>query len=768
MWSIFSRDPSKDFAYEIGDPIHVNEQTSFWIQHKGKKKANGENVTIFRYEIKPNEESYMDLAKSSLKRLKTLRHPSILTFIDSLETDKYVLVVTEYVEPLFSYIEQNLNQLTASQKEFAISWGILTVSKGLCFLNNDCNLIHCNLSIGSIYVNSGGDWKISNFEYLTNVDGSFPYKTYYKHKLYTPPEFSTDSSRKLHKTVDSWGLGCIIWELFNGKCLNDYDQLKSIGKISKKISQSYGTLISTNQRQRSSIQDFINKAQQNGGYFKNVFIESMIFLDEIQIKDSVEKNRFFSNLNNRIDSFPNEVCKNKILPLIITSLDYGDVSSHVLDLLFKIGKVLNETEYQKRMVPCIIKLFSAKDRSIRSKLLKEMETYAELIPVNLINEQVFPNLAQGFLDSNPIIREQTVKSIFYLAPKLNSQNLNDEVMKHFSRIQFKDPEGGIRTNTIVCLGKIAGLLQPHTRQNIMLPAFMRSLRDPFPPSRIAGILSLSATQNFFTLQDCTTKIMPVLCTILMDPEKQVRDHSFTTLKSFIVKMEKFSEDPSLIEQMESEINQSGSNVSSKLTSGLSWAVSSIAAKLTRSKIDEDGESGSNQNKIGNLPSKPINENNVSNKSNQSLTKNKPEPSSKSFVGEDCDNNTNDLDLNSGATDGWDEDNWDNEISNLGFSQNGATKSSSVQFKPAESNDPISSAWDDEDPLNDWDSNEWKTPESKVEPIVEDDPFKDMVETRTTQVNRVNARRTIQTSKPALNANKKGPMRLGAQKISKTS
>ena len=190
--------------------------------------------------------------------------------------------------------------------------------------------------------------------------------------------------------------------------------------------------------------------------------------------------------------------------------------------------------------------------------------------------------------------------------------------------------------------------------------------------------------------------------------------------------------------------------------------------MTRSKIDEDGESGSNQNKIGNLPSKPINENNVSNKSNQSLTKNKPEPSSKSFVGEDCDNNTNDLDLNSGATDGWDEDNWDNEISNLGFSQNGATKSSSVQFKPAESNDPISSAWDDEDPLNDWDSNEWKMPESKVEPIVEDDPFKDMVETRTTQVNRVNARRTIQTSKPALNANKKGPMRLGAQKISKTS
>lgn len=98
----------------------------------------------------------------------------------------------------------------------------------------------------------------------------------------------------------------------------------------------------------------------------------MVFLEEIQIKDSVEKNRFFSNLNNRLDSFPSDVCTNKILPLIITSLEYGEASTNVLELLFKIGKVLPETEYQKKMVPCIIKLFSSKDRSIRSKLLKEV------------------------------------------------------------------------------------------------------------------------------------------------------------------------------------------------------------------------------------------------------------------------------------------------------------------------------------------------------------------------------------------------------------
>lgn len=50
--------------------------------------------------------------------------------------------------------------------------------------------------------------------------------------------------------------------------------------------------------------------------------------------------------------------------------------------------------------------------------------------------------------------------MLYLAPKLNYKNLNIELMKHFSRLQTSDDQGVIRTNTIVCLGKIAAHLNP--------------------------------------------------------------------------------------------------------------------------------------------------------------------------------------------------------------------------------------------------------------------------------------------------------------------
>lgn len=35
-----------------------------------------------------------------------------------------------------------------------------------------------------------------------------------------------------------------------------------------------------------------------------------------------------------------------------------------------------------------------------------------------------------------------------------------EVLRHFARLQARDDQGGIRTNTTVCLGKIAPHLHP--------------------------------------------------------------------------------------------------------------------------------------------------------------------------------------------------------------------------------------------------------------------------------------------------------------------
>lgn len=63
----------------------------------------------------------------------------------------------------------------------------------------------------------------------------------------------------------------------------------------------------------------------------------------------------------------------------------------------------------------------------------------------------------------------SLQSMLLLAPKLNETNLNQELMRHFARLQARDEQGPIRCNTTVCLGKIASYLNAGVKKKIGQP-----------------------------------------------------------------------------------------------------------------------------------------------------------------------------------------------------------------------------------------------------------------------------------------------------------
>lgn len=48
-------------------------------------QTNGEPVSVFVYEVTQGTEQQTQLAKAAFKRMKTLRHPNILAYVDGLE-----------------------------------------------------------------------------------------------------------------------------------------------------------------------------------------------------------------------------------------------------------------------------------------------------------------------------------------------------------------------------------------------------------------------------------------------------------------------------------------------------------------------------------------------------------------------------------------------------------------------------------------------------------------------------------------------------------
>ncbi|NP_001085304.1 N-terminal kinase-like protein [Xenopus laevis] len=576
MW-FWSRDPARDFPYDVTG--EREELPGGWGIQKGKKKTGGDPVSVFTYEIRPGAEEQTQAAKTASKRIKTLKHPNILSYVDGLETDKCLYIVTEPVTPLETYVK--LRTDSGGVSELEISWGLHQIVKALSFLVNDGNLIHNNVCMSAVFVDRAGEWKLGGLDYMytAGAENTAPRKGVEMEK-YNPPEKTDRSKTSKEKwSADMWCLGCLIWEVFNGP-LPRPTALRSLGKIAKSLVPHYCELVGANPKIRPNPSRFLQNCRSPGGFFCNSFVETNLFLEEIQIKDPAEKQTFFEQLSENLDSFPEDFCRHKILPQLLTAFEFGSAGAVVLPPLFKIGKFLNADEYQQKIIPVVVKMFSSTDRAMRIRLLQQMENFIQYLNEPTVNAQIFPHVVHGFMDTNPAIREQTVKSMLLLAPKLNENNLNMDLMKHFARLQARDDQGPIRCNTTVCLGKIAPYLNPATRQRVLISAFSRATKDPFAPSRAAGVLGFAATHNFYSMADCAGKVLPVLCGVTLDPEKNVREQAFKTIRSFLDKLETVSGDPSQLAELEKDVHTASASPS-VVGGWAGWAVTGVSSLTSK-------------------------------------------------------------------------------------------------------------------------------------------------------------------------------------------
>jgi len=132
-----------------------------------------------------------------------------------------------------------------------------------------------------------------------------------------------------------------------------------------------------------------------------------------------------------------------------------------------------------------------------------------------------------------------VKAVLTIITKLADRTINGELLKHLAKTS-NDEQPGIRTNTTICMGKIARSLGPNTRQKVLVAAFSRSLRDPFIHARNAALLALAATSDLFSEDDCATKLLPSICPSLVDKEKLVRDQANKTFDAYVTRIRKYS------------------------------------------------------------------------------------------------------------------------------------------------------------------------------------------------------------------------------------
>ena len=177
-----------------------------------------------------------------------------------------------------------------------------------------------------------------------------------------------------------------------------------------------------------------------------------------------------------------------------------------------------------------------------------------------------------------------MKAVLIVTPKLSERVINGELLRHLAKTA-NDDQPGIRTNTTICLGKIAKSLGVSSRAKVLSAAFSRALRDPFVHARNAALMALAATADMFSEEDCATKMLPAICPSLVDKEKNIRDQANKTMTIYLERVRKYSETMPTTALLPAETSSAPNTRISTPQPGassqmLGWAISSFTNKLT--------------------------------------------------------------------------------------------------------------------------------------------------------------------------------------------
>ncbi|PNS14119.1 hypothetical protein CAC42_6632 [Sphaceloma murrayae] len=529
------------FGYTFGDRVDIDQ--SIWVLYNGTRKEDGSKCSIFSFDVAANK-SRLPLAKNALRKFRTLRHPGVVKVLDTVETDAYIYVATERIEPL------GWKTRRKALAEGSIKWGLHNVAKTLRFINEEAASVHGNVRVSSVFTGESGEWKLAGLEALSSMKEDEAVIYTYGSLIpdsgrYAPPEVAKGGWDSIKRgpisAVDSYNFGVMISEVFQGG-FSGSDQIAQTKDIPAHMQGSYKRLLNPSAKVRLSIAHFLEQGTRSGSYFDTPLIQLSNGIDNLGLKSESEREEFLSELDAvaESDDFPEDFFKVKVLPELLKSAEFGGGGPRVISLVMRFSQKLNEDEYTAQVTPVIVRLFQSPDRALRVALLDSLPLMIDHLSQKVVTDKIFPQLVTGFSDLAPIVREQTVKAVLVIISKLSDRVVNGELLRHLAKTA-NDDQPGIRTNTTICLGKIAKNLGPNTRTKVLVAAFTRSLRDPFVHARNAALLALGATTDLFSEEDCATKLLPAICPSLVDKERLVRDQANKTLDLYLQRVRKHAQ-----------------------------------------------------------------------------------------------------------------------------------------------------------------------------------------------------------------------------------
>uniref|UniRef100_A0A6B2EGV2 Protein kinase domain-containing protein n=1 Tax=Phlebotomus kandelakii TaxID=1109342 RepID=A0A6B2EGV2_9DIPT len=384
----------------------ATEVSDFWSVFAGEMKTDTRTslLTIFQGESIINSNQFWhnkNPLEKATKNLMLFRHPSILKYVSSWEKGSTKFLATERCKPLALLIKM--------QNPLEICLGLRNILNALIFLVEQGKMRHLNICFSSIYITNEGVWKLSGFEYLwpaaelTNQILEVSLSSRYNNAL--------DKHELKHNGmgIEQFAYATLCKEIFE---LTSQDKNSPFHGDFKTYCTDH--LQHTNPTLRPELSAVLLHP-----YFNHDFVLIHSFLCELPLKDSAEKQEFFTDLVDKLRSFDEVDVAIHLGDFLISRLVLLDPTAQICVTPFVLDPkcddivpgVFSTGTFVKFIIPKLKQVFCVHDVQIRLILLEHFHKFMSLFSEEDLTGLILPQLLLGIKDTNDILVSMTLRCL---------------------------------------------------------------------------------------------------------------------------------------------------------------------------------------------------------------------------------------------------------------------------------------------------------------------------------------------------------------------
>ncbi|KAF9913110.1 Protein-associating with the carboxyl-terminal domain of ezrin [Linnemannia zychae] len=351
-------------------------------------------VSAFTYDPSQLElDNKQEFLPKAIKKLKTIRHPSVLRFIDCKATSAGFHLITERVIPLTA---EYLEEITEDE----ILVGLYDIMVALHFLHSQCHISHNNVQLSSIFV-SNGRWVLGGMEFTGTVaESKEAGLTSLLSQELVPPEHQSKPANMAAKdmelpyAVDVWQYGRLVEKLVQDGLLHFKPAAFPLDRMLQ------------DDPKRRPTGDAILEAD----LFLHNNAVSVVRYCRLKGLDKLQNAEWNQSIMPKLQMLSPSIMEKFVLPQLLTQEFFAaegfDKVYRTLFTPHPPQPLISEEVYRAQVMPFMIKLWTYRQADIRMTVFRLFEVYLKAVVLGeggseILGQIILPEILAGLQDADP-------------------------------------------------------------------------------------------------------------------------------------------------------------------------------------------------------------------------------------------------------------------------------------------------------------------------------------------------------------------------------